>query len=591
MKSKTILLTFCILSAFIACQENTQMSQRFLEIDSLTYSHPDSALAILDTMRTMVNSCSQALRMRYEMLYAKAQNRAYVDFKTDSVMLEVCDYYDHYGTSNERMMAHYLLGCTYRDLGESAKTLECYKNAVECADTLSKDCDYSTMMSIYGQMAKIYAEQAMPMEELEMYGMAGKYALLHGDTLDYIKSFLLQVNAYSILHDTTNVYSLSSKARRMFLEYGDTALAARSLYMPIANKIKYGKFEEARLLMNIYEMQSGLFDEEGNIEQRYSHYYNSKGIYYTELQQLDSAEYYFRKLLKRGFALDADKGLLKTFSYKKNIDSVTHYAKLYADEIEEKFTRMNMESIRRSEAMYNYSRNQHIAHEESIKRKNREKQLILFAFFSFVAFVIVIYVFWQNKQKKLQTVKRLTDEYITLSDQYENNRKELELSKQNFTEFESRKNLEQQMLVLKMHEFQAKFEGLNDVRKRRALTSTSIVSTFKELAAPKPNMQCPTSKQWSQLSHALKQTIPDVYEPMSSSKLTEQEFRVAILTYLEFTVADIAILMDCTSQRVSNAKRNANKKMFGKDDSKSFAQNLHHMWHANNVITHEHIDI
>ena len=46
-------------------------------------------------------------------------NKNYVPFSTDSVMQEVADYYDHHGPPNERMEAHYLLGCVYRDMGEA----------------------------------------------------------------------------------------------------------------------------------------------------------------------------------------------------------------------------------------------------------------------------------------------------------------------------------------------------------------------------------------------------------------------------------------------------------------------------------------
>lgn len=34
-------------------------------------------------------------------------------------MKEVAAYYDSHGNTNEQMEAHYLLGCAYRDMGES----------------------------------------------------------------------------------------------------------------------------------------------------------------------------------------------------------------------------------------------------------------------------------------------------------------------------------------------------------------------------------------------------------------------------------------------------------------------------------------
>ena len=56
-------------------------------------------------------------RMQEELLCARRMNKEYIDFTTDSVMKEVAAYYDRHGSPNERMEAHYLLGCAYRDTG------------------------------------------------------------------------------------------------------------------------------------------------------------------------------------------------------------------------------------------------------------------------------------------------------------------------------------------------------------------------------------------------------------------------------------------------------------------------------------------
>ena len=52
--------------------------------------------------------------MQGELLRARRMNKEYIDFTTDSVMKEVAAYYDRHGSPNERMEAHYLLGCAYR---------------------------------------------------------------------------------------------------------------------------------------------------------------------------------------------------------------------------------------------------------------------------------------------------------------------------------------------------------------------------------------------------------------------------------------------------------------------------------------------
>ncbi len=98
--------------------------------------------------------------MRRRMLEAKVQNENCLPFTTDSIMKKAAGYYDRHGSDNERMMAHYLLGCTYRDLGDAPRALQCYNDAVSRADTTSPDCDYTTMSRIYGQMAVMFSDNS-----------------------------------------------------------------------------------------------------------------------------------------------------------------------------------------------------------------------------------------------------------------------------------------------------------------------------------------------------------------------------------------------------------------------------------------------
>ena len=58
--------------------------------------------------------------------------------------------------------------------------------------------------------------------------------------------------------------------------------------------------EQAKKYMDSYESQSGFFDTLGNIISGREIYYKSKGLYFLHTNQLDSAEYYFRKELRKG---------------------------------------------------------------------------------------------------------------------------------------------------------------------------------------------------------------------------------------------------------------------------------------------------
>ena len=60
---------------------------------------------------------------------------------------------------NERMMAHYLLGRAYSDMGEAPLALRAYQDAVSCADTISADCDWWNLCRVMLQISYLFYYQ------------------------------------------------------------------------------------------------------------------------------------------------------------------------------------------------------------------------------------------------------------------------------------------------------------------------------------------------------------------------------------------------------------------------------------------------
>ena len=125
-----LIILMAVLTMMVGCTGDGYTPE-LRGIDTLIDNHPDSALALLDSLRTEKNGWSKARHMRYDLLTAKAQNKAFVDFTTDSIAKDFTDYYDRHGSANDRVLAHYLLGCTYRDMGETPRVVNCYMDAIE----------------------------------------------------------------------------------------------------------------------------------------------------------------------------------------------------------------------------------------------------------------------------------------------------------------------------------------------------------------------------------------------------------------------------------------------------------------------------
>ena len=150
-------------------------------------------------------------------------------------MLEVADYYDRHGTPNERMEAHYLLGCVYCDMGEAPRAIDCYLDAAACADTAAADCDFYTMSSIYGQMATLYQQQLLLSYEVGARRKACRYNYLAGDTLYALHEQKMIAGVYILQNKRDSAEFLLNDVIRHFRErdYNQEALQVSTMLMQV----------------------------------------------------------------------------------------------------------------------------------------------------------------------------------------------------------------------------------------------------------------------------------------------------------------------------------------------------------------------
>ena len=567
---KRTVLSLSLIVMTLSCSEHRD--EKILLADSLSLACPDSAMAIMDSIGQTKDRLSRSERMYYELIRAKVQNRAYVDFTTDSVMLEVADYYDHHGTANDRMLAHYLLGCTYRDLKEAPMSLQCYYDAVEAADTTSSDCDYSTLMSIWGQIASILDNQYMPMEELEALNKCQKYALLCKDTLHYICGIEMCVGAYNILADTANILNTTDKAVELYKRHGyykQAAIANASAIYVYLEKHNYGK---VRALQQIYENESGLFDSNGNIAKGKEHYYCGKGLLYLGLNKLDSAEIYYRKLLNSSFRFDAYKGLLKLYQQYQNVDSVLLYSTLLNDAYNENITHQHTQAMYQVKNMYDYSRQQKLAiqkEQESLRYKYTVYSVLLIAI---IALFALFRIFKGINDRKTARIASLASQYSDSLKHIEDIRDELLLVKTDKDRFVEMRQQEIDRLERQLAEYHKQVREMTVSDHLNALLKSAIVATFKAMGNGTRNA---SESDWRTLCQTIELYLPNFYsDVIQNGNLTDQEIRTCILVLIDIGNIETSNILGTSPSRISTAKASSNRKLFGDDSARTLRRNI-----------------
>ncbi|MBQ2362224.1 MAG: hypothetical protein II287_01280, partial [Bacteroidaceae bacterium] len=88
MKQVFSVCVFAVLYVLqVSCVHDKEVEHIVSNAEQLLNINPDSSLFILDNIREDKSTWSRSQQMRYELVYAQAQNKAFVNFTTDSIAL------------------------------------------------------------------------------------------------------------------------------------------------------------------------------------------------------------------------------------------------------------------------------------------------------------------------------------------------------------------------------------------------------------------------------------------------------------------------------------------------------------------------
>ena len=487
------------------------------------------------------------------------------------------DYFDDHGTSNEQVLAHYLLGRAYHEHGEAPMALQCYQEATERADTTATDCDYKQLSRVYGQMADIFYYQSLYRHQLIYNKLAEKYAWKGEDTLAALMCYEQESFAYASLGDMDSAIAIIDDVAEKYLEYGYPSYSAVSLGTNILRLLDKGDYMKAKKNMDIYESQSGYFDSVGNIETGREIYYKAKGRYYLYIGILDSADYWFRKELRDGRDFDnqhaAAKGLVELYQRLHQSDSVAKYS-VYAYAMSDSaYARRTTKEVERMQAMYDYTRHQEIARKESEKATSeKNKKLFILTLLLFTLFVAgaIIYQMYSDKKKKQA-------QYLQSLKQLEQIQSEVFLLRAHADEYE-------ELIAEKERQFKEQIAEIQEQR-REILHDHSAIDKYVKSSNIYQQLQKKqygnklTTEELRECRKLMIEYYPELNTLLLSKqyKLSEKDFDVCILFRLGFKSKEVSNMLDVTQGRISQICTKILQIVFEKDKggAAELIENLH----------------
>ena len=545
----------------LLCACGSRDAQRMLDrAEAIINENPSQAITVLDSIGN--DGLSRSQRMRRLLLLTNAQNKCDTVFRSDSIQRLLVDYYESHGSANDRMLAHYLLGRAYYDMGEMPMALNAYQLAL--ADTTVTDKNYYQLVRIYAQMAKIYYHQYLLQEQIDCINQSVKYALLAKDTLNAINILIRKAHTYDLLGNSDSVITICENAQSVLNSMGSNQQSAQTEGLLALHYIRKGKLKKAKQSLERYETESGFFDSNHNIEPHRTIHYSILGEYYTTIEKYDSAEFFFRKELREGKDFNnqnaASRGLALLFQQTHQPDSAAKYA-LYSYAMNDSvYAHMATEEVERMKAMYDYTRHQELAHKAE-KESARKTTILRWIFFALVLCVLAAILITRKYRQKKQKETQLYKERISELEKTQSDILMLRQHEEDYLDVIK----EKEYAISQLREQIEKYQQNHRQKKTELQAGKESIPLFQKIQKHEASGQQLSKGDLQLLRQYVIENYPVCYKFISDNdyNLNMMEFNTCILVRLGYAPKVISRFLDCSPAYISKIRITLLKRMYG----------------------------
>lgn len=287
MKYQTIISTLLYVLGGImlqACHSQPRYNHRLVEVDSIMWQHPDSALKLLEAFPTS-QLFTEADRAYFSLLLTQAKDKNYILQTEDSHLLKSISFFDTHDRIRKGGRAHYYLGCIYRDRLRPVQSLEEFLIAVPL---LEQAKDYRLLGRTYNNMAYLYYLEEVYDKADSLYKKAEQIAVSVQDKMLQAEAVVRQgyILMFSDRYNYINSEKMFTKAWQLIEEEDSPTLKAD---IALGLSLLYGQMKETGKAIlfanNAKKLQIGYMSD------------FALGEAFFHAHQVDSAEKYFSNVL------------------------------------------------------------------------------------------------------------------------------------------------------------------------------------------------------------------------------------------------------------------------------------------------------
>lgn len=198
-----LLFALCLLS--VSCHGRGDDPACLVRADSLTNQDPKAAVTLLDSLRPLMADQSDRVRAYYDLLIVKAADRAYIPHTSDSLILQVIDYYKHHPETDRLAWAYCYGGRVYRDLHDAPRAMRYFQRSL---DALSPAAGNDELRArVLSQMGYIYFSQQLYDEAIRVKHDVLRLDSVTGHTERLVTDYKDVAQCYLALGETDRAVS------------------------------------------------------------------------------------------------------------------------------------------------------------------------------------------------------------------------------------------------------------------------------------------------------------------------------------------------------------------------------------------------
>ncbi len=217
-------------------------------------------------------------------------------------------------------------------------------------------------------------------------------------------------------------------------------------------------------------------------------------------------------------------------------------------------------------------------HDACIRAQDQaQMRMIILALISLAVISIhgISIYFLKKRIKKERYINRVTSHFLYNASCFNNTFTDITCVEVNYLTFLDNKRAQLNEQKYLKEQYRKAFDELSNEEKLAGLAHNEIVLRFHEMGQGLMARHIPTSIEWMEFRDLISYAQHEFYLwLMLHSSLSEQEFRICLLSRLRFTTSEEATLLDVQPQHITALKSDIGLKLFFDSDPNSFDARL-----------------